>query len=507
MFLFDWWRSIVLFWWFRPPRAALEPAPQQVAEREPEPVAVPEPEPVGPEPALAEPEPEPKPNRATRRAADKARRKYERARMKHDKWVTPGGQVPAKVERAAPSGPRLSGMPGEPEADARRDPNDRLIVGELIEGDGTEVLFEESEFWEFNFRDSILDQLDRYWVYLKRMKAKDPDAYGFYKLLGAVLVPRLASHARLVKSGGIKKMTAQEVEDYRHDIVLPPWFKRERPAFGCVAIGADPLVDPQKKEKGKRQIETPRFIYFVKYEQPPPEMQMMVGGDIYKITVWWDDRRKQRGPTEFGVFVSKDGETIQVLRMLKTTEQRIKCKHKLKWFTVSQREWRIPDYYSSWAGDYGLDASTHLAHIFAETVRRLEWTDYSMIRVRVTKGTLTAVFGVNIARLAYFFRDRDVELNEHGLKKRIFHLVRPHVRSDGVVVKMHFRGSPEFDWAGYHVKITVPGRDHFVLSQVDIGSSDAYWFDKKDKVVTEPEFAQWLHERMEAGVTFNWHED
>ena len=53
-----------------------------------------------------------------------------------------------------------------------------------------EVLVEESELYgEFNFRDTILGQLDRYWVYLERMRKHDPDSYGFYKQLGATLVP------------------------------------------------------------------------------------------------------------------------------------------------------------------------------------------------------------------------------------------------------------------------------------------------------------------------------
>jgi hypothetical protein len=42
---------------------------------------------------------------------------------------------------------------------------------------------------------------------------------------------------------------------------------------------------------------------------------------------------------------------------------------------------------------------------------------------------------------------------------------------------MHFRGVRRFTWAGYKVKITVPGKDHPMLEEVDIGMKDAYWAD------------------------------
>jgi hypothetical protein len=95
-------------------------------------------------------------------------------------------------------------------------------------------------------------------------------------------------------------------------------------------------------------------------------------------------------------------------------------------------------------------------------------------------------------------------LTEGGLKKRIFHLVRPHVRSDGTVVKMHFRGEPEFTWASYQVKITVLGRDHFTSAQVNLGFVDETWTEELKGCLSEPEIGRMLRNRMDRGQKLNW---
>ena len=48
---------------------------------------------------------------------------------------------------------------------------------------------EHDEYGEFYFRHTILDQLDRYFVILKRMKSGDKEAYDLYSQLGAYILP------------------------------------------------------------------------------------------------------------------------------------------------------------------------------------------------------------------------------------------------------------------------------------------------------------------------------
>ena len=134
--------------------------------------------------------------------------------------------------------------------------------------------------------------------------------------------------------------------------------------------------------------------------------------------------------------------------------------------------WGIADI----AGAYGrtdMPPEDYLCRVFMEAALMYESAALgSMIRITATKGKLTATFGVDVKRTSYFFSDRDVVLNAKGSTARIFHIVRPHTRKDGSVVPMHFRGLNQFEWAGHQINITVPGRDHVPLPEIDFGAVD-----------------------------------
>jgi hypothetical protein len=496
------------------PRAESEPsmASEPAIVSEPYPLSEPE---IASEPSSSsEPKSEsdqPKYNRSQRRS-------MERARRRRDKWVTPQGPSPTPIPRTLRNTP-----PREKKADASPT-KEELEQAQMLYDESSELVWAESEFWgEFNFRDSILDQLDRYWVYLERMKWKDPDAYGFYKEVGAVIVPHTTINLTRSKEddeAGIHKFTEEEMEELRKGIVLPPWFKNHRPGFGCVVYGANSVVEREelRRSKGKHWLWIPKFMYFTKYKSPPPEIQPTTGGDVYKLTIWWDRpqdekaRKERKGgvPTEFAVFISQDGKSIQILKMIDTEFipiRRKKASHgykRGKTFTVPKRAWHIPTEFEMWAKSHNLDPQVHLGHLFCEALKFYEWTNYSVVRVAVHKGDLTATFGVNIRRMSYFFRDRDIHLNVKGHRKKMFHMVRAHERhlADGKVVpiKIQFRGENEFEWAGYNVKITVPGRDHFMLSELNIGVVDEYWQEKGEKYLSEPEFGKRITKLLDEGV-------
>ena len=455
-------------------------------------------------------EPEPKPSAPETQPEIKLPRRdrrrliaLERARRKHDVFVTPKGPEPLKRERKQPpinKNPKPEPEPELSDGDTEYHIADKLHYDEL-------VLVKESEMYgEFNFRDTILDQLDRYWTYLERMKKHDADAYGFYKELGSILVPHAAS--RTYKNELTHKWTAEEIEQCKKFNVLPPWFRKNRPSFGCVAYGTHSIAEQIESEnrKNTKALWIPKFIYFVKYKLPPPEVQPMKGGDVYSLTIWWDQPQRMKNakkwgvPTAFPVFVSEDGKDIRILKKISTRMVPIKRKRGYKFFKVPERAWHIDSEYETWAKDHGVDVQTYLKAIFCDAIKEQEWTSYSMVRVAVKNGDLTAVFGVNIQRMAYFFQDRDIELTVDGMRKRIFHLVKPHVRKDGSIVKMHFRGAKKFNWAGYEVSITVPGLDHTPLQEFNIGASDEYWFDKnKEKLMPQAKLGKLLAEKIIRG--------
>ena len=431
-------------------------------------------------------------NRRIRRQQDRLRRKLEKARKRHDEWVTPHGPQPIPIVH--PYVPHEHGEAAP--ADEFCDPNARPIAGEWIEGDGQgDVLFEESEFYgTFNFRDTILKQLDRYWVYIERMEKHDPDAYGFYKQLGATLLPYIATGTNM-KHDYMKKYKDEELEKYKSEIKLTPWFIKHWPTFGCICIGTNPLDEERERTDLKGNLWTPKFAYFVRLGKVPWYIQPVHGGKLYLLTMWWDrpdhpkSHHKWGTPNTFPIWISDDGQTLRALKTREMGNGSMRPEH----------DWRIPHAYKEWAKQYGLTPQLHLTHIFCHAARDVEQSYYATCRVEISKGDLTAVFGIEPQRIPYFFQDRDVTLNRYGHKERVFHVVRAHMKKDGTPVPIQYRGLKEFEWAGYHVSITIPGKDHFLLQEFNVPVYSVKDRRPRKGMVDESEIAGWLKRKLKAG--------
>jgi len=474
--------------YFRRPEPP-KPQPKPIRAKVPPPQPVPPIKSDPPPPPQPTPEPPTPPKQPTsiRRNARKHLEELEKRRMKFDKFVEPQGPTPK------PGAPRTHAKIELPPPPATEEfvaiklvRDEEMFIRDIHHEDkgGEEVLYRETEMYgEFNFRDTILQQLERYFVYINRMRKNDPDAYGLYRQVGATLLPYIATST--THRGDYDK----QKKKHEHEInPLPPWFNAKRPSFGCFCYGVDPETekyelaakDPLKK---KRRVWVPKFMYYSKYEQPPPTVQHMSGGDVYSMTVWWDrpqdpkNKRNYGTPQSFAVFISKDGSEVRALRQLETKFIAIHKKRKNGSFVIPDRGWHYPSILEE---EEGWAPEEQLVELFVDSAKKQEWASYSMVRVAATKGNMTAAFGVNVRRMAYFFQDRDITLSEVGTRKKVFHMVRAHTRRDGTHVPFHFRGEKDFTWAGYQIHITIPGRDHPMIEELDIGSVDEYWIDKED---------------------------
>lgn len=387
-------------------------------------------------------------------------------------------------------------------------------------------LTDDPEQWgQFYFRDTILDQLDRYWLYLRRMKYGDRDAYELLHQVGIQMVPWSATRG---------------FDKWREDsesVELSPWWREQRPGFGAIGYGFDDVseltdhtlvadgavdkyersphwdeVDQRLKAEGslgkrpmwlgKSSVRfdkavmdkpatmwTPRFLYFQKYNKPPPEFEHVTGGDVYGMTVYWDRadksvpkqwRAKNKGGSaqEYGVMIEHATGRVRVLRI--KLHERVEIKWAKGPFggkcteptIFTNTHWDVPDRYMRWAqrDRSNIEPEDYLRRLFIEAANMYEAASLgSMVRIAVSKGDLVATFGVEIKRMSHFFKDRDVVLTVRGARRPVLHIVRPYVRRDGTPVRMHFNGMKKFDWAGYHVSVTVPGHDHFHLTDWDMG--------------------------------------
>jgi hypothetical protein len=361
--------------------------------------------------------------------------------------------------------------------------------------DGRPVRISQKEFHgEFNFRDTILDQLETYFVYIKRMRKMDREAYGLYRKVGATLLPYVALGVDRIELQFQGKVTPSEPKIGPPD-KLPAAFRQIMPTFGCFAYGADPITERVEKtdDEGKtgKMGWIPKFLYFLKCDKPSSAMQSYCGATTtYKVTVWWDrpydksiKRIKGGGvPQDYAVAITPDG-SVHALKLLKSAIEKVKLKRrgkhhaKRREIAVRSRQWVLPHYFDVEKGDTQRFA---LERLFIHLANWHEGSAMSTFRVSVSRGDLTATFALNPLRAAYFFADRKVEVTTSGHARPIFHFVRPHTRADGSLVKAHFRGQRQFKWGDYDVLITVPGLHHPDLATIDLATVDEEHLTKEE---------------------------
>jgi len=83
------------------------------------------------------------------------------------------------------------------------------------------------------------------------------------------------------------------------------------------------------------------------------------------------------------------------------------------------------------------------------------------VNIIVKKGKLRATFTVPENQWKHFFKDRIDAMTPSGRKRPIFHAVAAHIRhtkTKDTPVRTHYRGSRDFRWNGYSIKIVMQGK-------------------------------------------------
>ena len=325
------------------------------------------------------------------------------------------------------------------------------------------------------FRRDILGKLDAYQTYARRMRRSDPDAFAQYARLGAYVIPRI-----------------MEIAVGR----LEPRVLETLPGFGAIAIGVASDVDPHQPVLGPDGLaKVPvRFMYFERLRRVGPAIQRMNQGTCYRLTAYCDDADDPRlrawgtgGTFTYAVQVMPDGQVIP-LRVLKRQRQIIHHRHGRArgTTTISHQRWGLPDTGSDNPAEIIQQAFIIGANFWSQAAEQ------SMIRVTATRDGLTMPFVVDALATKHVFADRDVVRDAAGNPRRIFHVVRTHRRVTGQVVRLHFRGLRKFDWNGYQVSITVPGRDQLSLADWSV-PGDVFDDDEvREGYVTMPKAADMI---------------
>lgn len=291
----------------------------------------------------------------------------------------------------------------------------------------------------------ILDKLDEYQVYIKRLRRHDRDAYLQYRKIGAYVLDKIiVAHVSRLEPGVVASL----------------------PSFGAVAW----LSTPSIEGASERQVGI-KFCYFTKLARPGPWIER-ANGTVYTCVVYWDDKDaltpsnkhwkiNHGASAEYAVCVSGAGD-VQALRMLKAETQIIHHRrgNGPRTTALVRQRWGVP--HISESGEH----AKLIVSLF--TLMMNFWhtaAHQSMIRVTASKGDVVMPFVVDVLDAPKFFADRDIAPGRSNARKRpIFHVVRPHAHKTrkGNVLhrRMSFRGQREFKWHGYDIYITVPGLEH-----------------------------------------------
>jgi len=308
----------------------------------------------------------------------------------------------------------------------------------------------------WHFRATILDRLEEYFVCLRRLKRKDPEAYRTFARLGFAVPPDHWANP-----------------DYQDNHVKA---LARRVTLGGCSVPRD--------AEDKRGYIIPSFIYFRKLRTGSAAFSGVQawGGDIYQLNALYDDRDSSRhwlsnmaylGTCHLGI--AADG-AIELLRQQRVVRQVITPKRKRKgarqpaYIEVSTRQWEYPDWAVDAAAERQMDPGQWTRNMLVLAL--VTYTaSLDQIIIRARRNGCTAAFGIELPRAKYFFRDRDkhTALAADGRRKRIFHSVVAHKRelATGRVtdVKSHYRGLRSFDWQGHAIRIVFP--DHTPLVRFD----------------------------------------
>lgn len=303
------------------------------------------------------------------------------------------------------------------------------------------------------FRRNILDHARHYFEAIHVLRRGDPDSYDLLRHTGAVLIP--------------PGFDTEEATD------VFKWPGRHR-GFGAALIaGGHPfMVDGRCLS---------RLCYFQKYSLTP-YAEVAGAGETYFVHVLYifPHRRtaaKLPAICTFAVHVDPEGRT-RLLKVLHEHTARFRHRH-AKWgdgrkFShVTQTSWGYP----AWMKTLARENKVGLERIQRVMLGMFHFT-YLMalqgdgnLRIALHDGLgATAVFGVDLLRTPYFFRDRERSTDDRG--RRIFHIVKVHRRKGGSFVRSHFRGQRDFVWHGYRVHITMPDKHHVSLNACDIEAMD-----------------------------------
>lgn len=311
----------------------------------------------------------------------------------------------------------------------------------------------------------LLDSLDDCFKVYPLFRKADPEGYALFRKVGAQIS---SSDGRLSFDRLESYLTVDEI-----------------PSFAC---------SHYYDAKADNEYLRASFISVRKCDRPINVE--LSNSDVYEVTMIFTDPKtsKFHRAGNFYVSVTRDSE-VRVLRYQEPVCHALGSKGK----SIVRMEWHRPTWLDGLRGDDNDPATCEekARRLFITTVNGFYFGTEGGITVRVRKGKDVAVFAIDMLRTPYFFADREKTVNENGRTKRVMHIVRTHKRSNGRYVKSHFRGLREFNWNGYHVKISLPAKHRHMLSTFGIKGRNLQDIEPGCAVMDSGQVGDYLDQKMD----------
>lgn len=329
----------------------------------------------------------------------------------------------------------------------------------------------------FYLKRDVLDQMPNYFQTISLLRDTDPGAYELYSHLGCSLLPPAA----LFYVSDVQKYTSADT----------------LPSFGAV-------VFPESDRQAHSDRLAPRMVYYTKLTNSSllPNVEATHGVCCRVVMIYAEQKAdKALAAMVYHVAIETNGVRVLKERTTELASFRSNDVHggrKLK--QVKRFEWTYPEsvklFQDSASGRKTIDEACRHAVFVFNLVANIAPRQEIAYQVRCRKhGQPMALFNVAEGRTPYFFKDRELTVNENGRTKKIFHYVPEYTRSNGTVVRAHTKGLRFFQWNGLAVtigrpgfdfpdirKFTAPAIDHAASAPVDDGMIEV---DKMSKIMLQ----------------------
>lgn len=300
------------------------------------------------------------------------------------------------------------------------------------------------ESGEFLFKDAVLEQLPKYFRYIDMMRKVDHDAYALFSRVGASVLPPKAKTIVIDCDFAEEHFSAASI-----------------PTFGCVFINSETANTTDSDNI------TPEFIWWTKLSGASGVRLGVEStpSDVFTVTVLYHDKANVVANVVFHMAVPSFA-GARVLKEHGINESPMydhRSQVERRSYTLRRREWSYPRGLKIIADSTDTTPQEAARRIFSAATTSV-MSRRSGFQVRVAKAGRYAVFNVDERAGPTFFADRDIQVNENGRAKRIFHYVAGYQKADGVLVRGHTKGLREFEWNGYSVHI---GKPDFDFANID----------------------------------------